>query len=224
MGDAHVPTREGYDRWSAHYDADENPLIALEQSVFADLRGEIAGLDLLDVGCGTGRHTVAAARLGARVTAIDFSQGMLDRATEAAGDLPITFIAHDLHTPFPLGDDAFDAVLCALVLDHIADLDHLFAEFRRVARPGGRVLITVMHPAMMLRGVQARFTDPALGTKVVVESVPNQVTDYVNAALGAGLAIDHLAEHAMTPEVAGDSERARVYVGWPMLLTMRLLA
>lgn len=217
-----IPTRQGYDLWSAHYDADANPLIALEATVFADLIGDVAGKDLVDVGCGTGRHAIALADAGARVTAIDFSGGMLDQARAKPGADAVRFIRHDLHARLPLPDRAFDVVLCALVLDHIADLDHLFAEFARLVNPRGRVVITAMHPAMMLKGVQARFRPPGAEEKVVVESVPNQIADYVMGALRAGLAIDHLTEHPMTADLVATNPRAEPYVGWPMLLTMRL--
>lgn len=217
-----VPTRDGYDMWSAHYDADGNPLIALESTVFADLIGDVRDKDLLDIGCGTGRHSIPLAAAEARVTALDFSQGMLDKARAKPGADAVRFIHHDLDSPLPLDDASFNIVLCALVLDHIANLDLLFSEFARLCRADGSIVITVMHPAMLLRGVQARFNDPERGGKVVLESVPNQVADYVTAALRAGLRIDHIAEYAMTDEIAADCTRAEPYTGWPMLLTMRL--
>jgi malonyl-CoA O-methyltransferase len=54
----HLPTREGYDLWSLLYDEEDNPLIALEERHFARLLGEPVGQRILDVGCGTGRHSV----------------------------------------------------------------------------------------------------------------------------------------------------------------------
>ena len=81
-----------------------------------------------------------------------------------------------------------------------------------------------MHPAMMLKGVQARFQDPRTGARVFPKSVENQVSDYVLGALTAGLRIQHLSEHAMTAEIAARNPRAEKYVGWPMLVSMRLIA
>ena len=49
--------QHGYDRWAAIYDEDANPLQALEQPRFRDACGEVAGLTVFDLGCGTGRHT-----------------------------------------------------------------------------------------------------------------------------------------------------------------------
>ena len=113
-------------------------------------------------------------------------------------------------------------MVCGLVIDHIADLGLLFREMRRVCRPGGWVVVSVMHPAMMLRGVQARFHDAASGREIRPASCPHQVCDYIMAAARAGFEFDHLSEHAVDESLANRVERARRYLGWPMLLMMRL--
>ena len=217
-----LSTREGYDRWAAIYDVDENPLVALEEPWVDRLLGEVRGLSLLEVGCGTGRHAIRLASRGAVVRALDFSTVMLERARQKPGAENVRFQLHDLAAPLPFPEHTFDRVLCALVLDHISNLNSLFGEMRRVCRPSGRVVITAMHPAMMLRGVQARFRDPQSGEEVRPASVPNQLSDYVMAAARAGFAFDHLSEHAVDEALANRLERARRYIGWPMLFLMAL--
>jgi malonyl-CoA O-methyltransferase len=219
-----LPTREGYDLWSAIYDHDENPLVALEEPRMAAALGNVRGLRVLDVGCGTGRHALRMAGAGASVTAVDFSEGMLAAAKRKAADLKleIEFVRHDIAAPFPFADEAFDRVVCGLVLDHVADVRGLFAEMGRVCARGGLVVASVMHPAMMLQGVQARFTDPASGVKTYPASVPNTISDYVMGALGAGLSIRAMAEHACDAELAARLPRAARYLDWPMLLMMTL--
>ena len=91
-----VPTRDGYDRWSDMHDGDGNPLLLLEEPHVSRLLGEVRGLSLLDVACGTGRHTVPLAQQGARVTAVDFSPGMLGKARQKTGAEKITFVEHNL--------------------------------------------------------------------------------------------------------------------------------
>jgi len=217
-----LPTREGYDRWSVDYDRDGNPLIAMEEPEVARLVGPVAGLTVADVGCGTGRHALRMAAAGAQVTALDFSEGMLARAREKAGAEAVQFVRHDLHQPLPLEAAAFDRVLSCLVLDHIRTLAPLFAELRRVVRPTGRVVVSVMHPAMNLRGSQARFVDPETGARIHVESEYHVVADYVTAAVGAGLALEHISEHRVPDEIAERYPRAAKYRGWPMLLMLGL--
>jgi malonyl-CoA O-methyltransferase len=216
-----LPTSAGYDRWAEVYETDGNPLIALEEPVVGQLLGPVAGLDVLDVGCGTGRHALRLAADDARVTAVDFSEGMLEKAREKPGAHAIQFVQHDLALPLPFEDAHFDRVLSSLVLEHIADLEMLFSEMRRVCRKDGWVLATAMHPAMMLIGRQACFRDPQTGDKIFPQSHPNQLSDFVMAALRSGLVIDHLSEHAVDEDLTRHCPRAEKYLGWLMLFVMR---
>jgi HisA/HisF family protein len=218
----HLPTPTGYDRWAAIYDDEDNPLLLMEEPRVAALVGEVSGLAVADIGCGTGRHAVTLAANGGHVTAVDFSDVMLQRAREKPGAERIRFVYHNLAHPLPLESAAFDRVLCCLVIDHIAHLDGLFGELRRICRADGCIVASVMHPAMMLRGIQARFTDPATGRETRPLSYAHQIADYVMAVTGAGLTFDHFSEHAVDDHVAQLSHRARKYLGWPLLLVMRL--
>ncbi|HXI82888.1 MAG TPA: class I SAM-dependent methyltransferase [Verrucomicrobiae bacterium] len=218
-----LSTKDGYDLWAAIYDEDGNPLIAIEEPLVDRLLGDVRGLAVADIGCGTGRHAVRLASAGAAVHALDFSAAMLERARTKAQGLNITFLAHDLAEPLPFTDQSFDRVVCGLVIDHISDLVGLFGEMRRICRPSGFVVVSVMHPAMMLRGVQARFHDPASGREIRPASCPHQLSDYIMAAVRAGFILDHLSEHVVDEALANRLERARRYLGWPLLFLMRLV-
>ena len=65
--------RDGYDRWSTVYDDDLNPLQGLEGPLVQQACGNVEGLNVLDMGCGTGRHTLWLAQEGAKLTGIDFA-------------------------------------------------------------------------------------------------------------------------------------------------------
>ena len=218
-----VPTRDGYDRWAPIYDAEDNPLIQLEEAHVRRLLGDVAALEVADIGCGTGRHARPLALAGARVTAVDFSEEMLRRARTKPGAETIRFVRHDLQEALPFPDGSFDRVVCCLVVEHIANLTDFFRELRRICRPAGFVVVSGLHPAMLLRGIQARFTDPATGRETRPLGYPHQMSDYVMAALRAGLDFDHLSEHAVDEELAARSQRARKYLGWPLLFLMRLV-
>ena len=214
--------REGYDRWARVYDHDANPLIGLEDPAVQAAAGDVRGLAVLDLGCGTGRHAVWMAAAGAIVTAVDFSTGMLAEARRKPGADAVRFVASDLHQPLPFAAGAFDLVVSGLVLEHIRDLAQFFGEARRVLRPDGRAVISAMHPAMFLRGAQARFTDPESGEIVRPGSVRHQVEDFVGAAERAGFRVESVAESAADAAFAVRYPRAEKYVGWPMLVVMRL--
>lgn len=94
-----VPTREGYDRWSEVYDGDANPLIALEQPQVERMLGDVRGLRIADVAAGTGRHSLRLANAGARVTALDFSSGMLAKERTKPGADRISFVLADCAAP-----------------------------------------------------------------------------------------------------------------------------
>ena len=216
--------RAGYDRWALVYDHDANPLPALEEPFVHEAMGDVKGLAVLDLGCGTGRHALRLAEAGADVTAVDFSEGMLAEAHRKAGAGRVRFVVHDLHDPLPMPAGSFDRVVSGLVLEHLRDLDGFFREARRMLRPAGRAVVSAMHPAMFLRGSQARFTDPESGRIVQPGSLPHQLGDFVMAAVRAGFRIDHIGEHAPDAAFADRYPRAEKYVGYPMLVVLGLVA
>lgn len=217
-----IPAKDGYDRWAGIYDTEDNPLISFETEEVYRLLGQVHDLAVADIGCGTGRHAVRLAAAGAKVTGLDFSEQMLTVAQQKPGAHMISFVRHDLSLRWPLPNEGFDRVISCLVLDHIADVGAFFRELYRICRHGGCIVLSVMHPAMMLKGVQARFTDPGTGETVYPASVSNQISDYVVAANRTNLIFDYMFEHAVDEGLCERSPRARKYLGWPLLLMMRL--
>jgi malonyl-CoA O-methyltransferase len=214
--------RTAYDQWAAIYDHDANPLPALEEPVVRAAVGDVRGRSVLDLGCGTGRHTVWLAEAGAMVTAVDFSPGMLAEARRKPQLAQVRFIPHDLHQPLPFADESFDVVVNGLVLEHLKDMPSFFTEIRRVLKPGARAVVSAMHPAMFLRGTQARFTDPISGTIVQAESIAHPLGEFVMAAVHADLHLLDIIESAPDAEFAARYPRAEKYVGWPMLVVLTL--
>ena len=109
---------------------------------------------LLDFGCGGGRHSLEAMRLGAVVTALDadrkeleqaraWVQAMLDedKQTVEAGGEGHVLAGDGLALPF--ADACFDKVVAAEVLEHIPDDRTALSELARVLRPGGTLAVTV---------------------------------------------------------------------------------
>jgi ubiquinone/menaquinone biosynthesis C-methylase UbiE len=222
MSDMLSCVREGYDRWAAVYDHDANPLPALEEPIVRRAIGDPRGLNVLDLGCGTGRHALWLAAGGATVTGVDFSHGMLDEARRKAGVERIRFVYHDLHTPLPSEDGEVDLVVSGLVLEHLRELGRFFNEIQRVLKPGGRAVVSEMHPAMFLRGSQARFTDPSTGVLVQPGSIAHSISAFVMAAIRAELRLTEIEEVSPDEEFAARFTRAEKYIGWPMLVVLQL--
>ena len=79
------PAWEGYGKWAATYDHNpDNAVINGEEEVIWDIIGDPAGLRVLDVGCGTGRHAIPLARAGAQVTGFEPTPQMLELARSKA--------------------------------------------------------------------------------------------------------------------------------------------
>ncbi len=117
-----------------------------------DRLGLLEGDRLLDLGCGAGRHTFQALRMGADVIALDQNVDDLrgiDEMVEAmaeAGEIkppsaPVTLAADALALPF--ADGHFDRVIASEILEHIPDDRAAIAELARVVRPGGTVAVSV---------------------------------------------------------------------------------
>lgn len=219
-----LPTREGYDRWAATYDTMGNWLLELEEPEVDRALGGVEGLDVLDVGTGTGRHAIRLAERGAHVTAVDFSEQMLEKARQKPGSDRVRWLVHDVARPLPFAASTFDRVISALVLEHIptAQLRSFFGELGRVARDDGVVLVTAMHPAMFLKGVSANFRDES--GEVRPRSHVATLSDYVMGAIDAGLVIVALTERAVDESLAAQNERSRKWLGWPALFVMTLRA
>jgi SAM-dependent methyltransferase len=213
--------RSGYDRWAMVYDHDANPLPPLEEPHMKAAAGDVHSLSVLDLGCGTGRHALWLSSAGAKVTAVDFSAGMLAEAHKKASSTSIRFVVHDLHEPLPFGGE-FDFVISGLVLEHVRDLEPFFAEAHRVLRSDGRAVVSTMHPYMFLRGSQARFTDPASGEIVQPGSLNHRFSDLVMAPLHAGFVVERVDEYAPDAEFAKRYPRAEKYIDWPMLVVLQL--
>lgn len=110
--------------------------------------GDVAARDALDAGCGPGWLSLELVRRGARVIGIDASAQMLGIAAERARSarLKLQLARADLCRPLPLRRDSFDVVLCHMVLMDIPDIHLALAEFARVLRPSGRLVLSITHP------------------------------------------------------------------------------
>ena len=106
---------------------------------------------VLDACCGTGDLAIAAARIGGRVTGLDFSERMLERARRKAPELE--WVRGDLlELPFEAG--SFDAATVGFGVRNVEDLDWALRELRRVLREGGRLgVLEITRP----RGLLAPF-------------------------------------------------------------------
>ncbi len=141
---------------------------------------------------------------------------MMAQARRKLRDHPIVWVHHVLPAPLPLPDRTFDLVVLGLVAEHLTDLRGALGEVARVLAPGGRCVLSALHPERTGAGDTARFIDPETGQRRPIFTEHRAITDYLAAAASAGL--DLLGERAllMTAELAARLPRARRYEGLPM--------
>jgi ubiquinone/menaquinone biosynthesis C-methylase UbiE len=183
-----------YDRWSETYDTDPNRTRELAGQVLRKLDLPVAGRDLVEIGCGTGRNTEWLAMSAGTITALDFSEEMLRRARARVQDPRVRFIQHDVRTPWPLPDDSAALVIVMLVLEHVEQLEIVFAEAARTLHPRGQLFICELHPMRQLMGGQAQFSNPKSGERELVAAFLHNVSDFVNGGLSQGFELLRLDE------------------------------
>jgi SAM-dependent methyltransferase len=186
----------GYAAWAASYDEVPNPLVMVEEPVVRRLLDDLPVGIALDAGCGTGRHAAYLRGRGHRVIGVDASPEMLARARAK-------LVGVDFHlgeiTALPLAAASVDLVVCALALMHLADLGAAIGELARVVRPGGRVVVSDLHPTMLDLGGGALF-EAGGGRYARVRHHLHRHGDYLAAFAAAGLCVRQCVERAWEPD------------------------
>jgi SAM-dependent methyltransferase len=125
--------------------------------------------DVLDLGCGTGSLSLLAAEQGHRVTGVDASPAMVDRARAKLAGRDAVFLIGDAAAP-PVGEQRFDVVLVRHVLWALPDPGRALRRWRGLLRPGGRfVLVEGVWGTVAPVGIPAAVLSGLLAPLVVGE-------------------------------------------------------
>lgn len=171
--------KEAYNEWSVTYDSVENKTRDLEAKA---LRERISGenLDVLEIGCGTGKNTEFLQSVAKTVIGADFSEEMLEIAKTKIVAEKVEFRRMDLREDWDFADESFDLITCSLALEHIENLRFVFAEAARVLRENGKFYFGELHPFKQYQGSKARF-ETREGT-FELECFIHNVSEYFAAA------------------------------------------
>ena len=115
-----------YNAWAVQYDEDINRTRDLDKMVTIESLTSIDFLEVLELGCGTGKNSEWLITRADRLVGLDFSKNMLDRAKNKIKSDKATFIRADLNENWPVKDNSFDLVVINLTLEHIENLNHVF--------------------------------------------------------------------------------------------------
>jgi SAM-dependent methyltransferase len=140
---------------------------------------------VLDVACGSGGPILRLAALtGASVAGVDVQSAGIEMATVSAAEQGLSdrarFLVADATRPLPFEDASFDAVTCIDAVNHLPGRESVFAEWHRVLRPGGRILLSdpavvtglVSKEDMAVRGSIGEFvfSAPGVNERLVAEA------------------------------------------------------
>lgn len=184
---------EAYDCWAENYDHQpDNLVLALDEKIFdtlIKLTGK-AHPNILDVGCGTGRHWKRLLALTpAKLVGYDVSAEML-------AVLSRKFAGADLHLQsgqfLNEQDGSFDLVVSTLTLAHIPDAKLAIAEWFRVLKLGGHIILTDFHPEALSKGGRRTFLYK--GERVSVKNHIHPLPKVLSSAIAMGLELLHLVE------------------------------
>jgi malonyl-CoA O-methyltransferase len=185
--------QNAYNEWSDSYDTNQNLTRDLDSTVTRSLLGALRFDSILETGCGTGKNTVFLAEIGKQVHALDFSAGMILKAREKVKAENVRFETADLTKGWPCQNASYDLILCALVLEHIKDLSHIFSEASRALRPGGKFLINELHPFKQYGGTKARFE--RADQTIEVDAFVHHISEFIHAAEANGLKLEKFNEY-----------------------------
>jgi SAM-dependent methyltransferase len=200
-----------YDYFAANYAAaNDNSLFNAwyARPEMLRLAGDIKAKRVLDAGCGHGPLMVAMRDRGAFVAGFDLSPAMIDIAQNRLGTCPDIRVA-DLSETLPYEDDEFDVVTCSLALHYVRDWAPALAELRRVLKPGGRLVVSIIHPFVYAFCYQnedyfavTRYSEDYEhdGAAFTLTYWHRPLQDVINAFLDAGLVITSVTEPAADPD------------------------
>lgn len=179
----------GYRQWADSYD-EPNALFDIEAPVVHSMLDHLPPGRAIDAACGTGRHTRLLVEGGHTVVGVDSSSEMLAVARRRLPDVEFRTGPLD---ELPVGDNSTDLVVCALALAHVSTLHGVLAEFARVLRPGGNLVISDAHHELVFRGsVVKALTDN--GGPGLVATYRHTTGDYLRAAIPVGFLVRRCEE------------------------------
>jgi ubiquinone/menaquinone biosynthesis C-methylase UbiE len=181
-----------YNAWSEGYDSVLNKTRDLEAKAFRQtLSGEQFSM-VLELACGTGKNTEWLVTKAAKLVCADFSEQMLAKAKEKIHAPTVSFHVADICQEWTFTAEKFDLITISLALEHIQNLDVVFAQISQHLVPGGLFYMGELHPFKQYLGSKARF-DTGDGI-FELECFVHHLSDYFSAAQKNGLECIRLGE------------------------------
>jgi ubiquinone/menaquinone biosynthesis C-methylase UbiE len=184
--------KNAYNQWASQYDTNANKTRDLEAVILRSTLNKISFSNCLEIGCGTGKNTEWFVAKATQITSVDFSEEMLVKAKHKITATNVQFIQADIKEKWGFGNN-FDLASFSLVLEHIENLDDIFAKTNGVLKDKGYLYVGELHPFKQYTGSKARF-ETTEGTQVV-ECYNHHISDFIDAAKKHNFHLIELSEH-----------------------------
>ncbi|MDF1746721.1 MAG: class I SAM-dependent methyltransferase [Gimesia sp.] len=182
---------------------DNNYNANYERPSLSALLPDVQGKAVIDLGCGPGEYSETLLKRGARVTAVDRSEQMVEIVKEKLGER-IDCYQQDLGAGLPRErEHSFDLAVSALMIHYLEDLSCLFQEIKRILKPGGLFVFSTHHPFVDYQlspsgnyFLQEKIVDEweTLGRPVRVEYYRRSLSQIVQPLTEAGFCVLELTE------------------------------
>ncbi|MBI4810222.1 MAG: class I SAM-dependent methyltransferase [Ignavibacteriales bacterium] len=172
--------KDAYKNWSSSYDVDRNLTRDLDERVTRDILKNLRCKSIIEIGCGTGKNTSFLAQIGEKVHAIDFSEGMINKAKDKLQLQNVTFSIADITNRWHIRDRSADLIVCNLVLEHVENLPSIFSEAYRTLVDKGHLFICELHPFRQYQGTKASFQRDQGITEI--QAFVHNISDFLDAA------------------------------------------
>lgn len=186
-------TQYAYDNWSTQYDSNINKTRDLEAVALREILAGISFNSCLEMGCGTGKNTSWLMTKAEIVTATDLSAEMLNKAKEKIEAANVNFVQADMLEDWHFIDRKYELVSFSLVLEHIENLEPVFANAFNALENHGYMYIGELHPFKQYTGSKARYTSSE--GEQVLDCFNHPISDFVMAAKKNGFEIVDVHEY-----------------------------
>lgn len=178
-------TQQAYNSWASQYDTNQNKTRDLEGQALRLTLANLSFTQCLEIGCGTGKNTRWLMEKASQVTAVDLSEEMLAKAKEKIQSRHVNFVQADVNAAWDFRTQLYDLVSFSLVLEHLENLEPVFAEAARALQTGGHLYLGELHSFKQYAGTKARFDTPE--GRQVVPCFNHHISDFLQAAAAQGL-------------------------------------
>lgn len=209
---------ELYSQYAEQYDAAVQDNIynaCLERPSLQAMLGKLKGLDVVDLGCGSGVYAkYLLSKQVKSLTCIDFSEAMVKLVRSKFSEQVSAYV-QDLSQGLPLQKSmTVDVIVCPLLLHYIEDLTTIFKDIQRVLRPGGYMVLSTHHPfadfecsrsGNYFEKERVQQEWHTIGKPVTVSFYRRSLTEICNAITENGLVISQISEGEVSVEAKAKS-------------------